>query len=418
MPDTSAAEAVSPETPAVEAAETPELSSASFTDLLKQYEQSHSTTSDSGQKQISATVAALTADSALLDIGYKTEGILPLTAFKTPPSPGDHFTVTVKGRDEDGYYQLSLLKFAQPKDFTSLEEAFAAKGIVAGTVTGVVKGGLTVDVGARAFLPASRSGARDAAEMEKLVGQDIRVRITKLEIEGEDPSARDAVDIVVDRRSVLEEEEKAGRATRLAEINEGDIVHGTVRSLAPYGAFVDIGGTDGLLHISDIAWTRIAKPEDALSIGDALELKVLKADAASGKISLGLKQLQPHPWDAVPGKYTVGDRVRGTVTRDMDFGSFVELEPGVDGLIHISEMSWAKKFASPATCSKSATPSKPWSSASTPPPAAWPSASNKPSATPGPTSPKNSPSAPSSKPRSSASPSSEPSFNSPKASKA
>jgi small subunit ribosomal protein S1 len=331
---------IAPESPEInEAPETQE----SFQDLLKQYDQSHASISESGQKQIPATVAALTADSALLDIGYKTEGILPLTAFTTPPAVGDPFIVTVKGRDEDGYYQLSLLKFAQPKDFSSLEEAFSAKGIVAGTVTAVVKGGLTVDVGARAFLPASRSGARDAAEMEKLVGQQIRVRITKLEIEDEA-----AADVVVDRRSVLEEEEKATKASRLAEIAVDQIVQGTVRSLAPYGAFVDIGGTDGLLHISDIAWTRISQPEDVLSVGDSLELKVLKIDPVTGKISLGLKQLLPHPWDAVPERYKVGDRVSGTVTRDADFGSFVELEPGVEGLIHISEMAWGKKVRKPS----------------------------------------------------------------------
>jgi small subunit ribosomal protein S1 len=329
-------------TPEVEASEVeaPETTPEDFKDLLKQYEQSHAHASDSGRKQINATVAAITPDSVLLDIGYKTEGILPLTAFTALPALGASFIVTVKGRDSDGYYELSLLKFAQPKDFSSLEEAFAAKGIVSGTVTGVVKGGLTVDVGARAFLPASRSGTRDAAEMEKLVGQEIRVRITKLDVEDED--------VVVDRRSVVEEDERASKATRLAEIKEGDVVSGTVRSLTAYGAFVDIGGTDGLLHISDIAWNRIAKPDEVISVGESLGLKILKIDADTGKISLGLKQLQPHPWDAVPGKYKVGDRVTGTVTRDADFGSFVELEAGVEGLIHISEMAWGKKVRKPS----------------------------------------------------------------------
>jgi small subunit ribosomal protein S1 len=329
-------------TPEVKASEVeaPETTPEDFKDLLKQYEQSHAHASDSGRKQINATVAAITPDSVLLDIGYKTEGILPLTAFTALPALGASFIVTVKGRDSDGYYELSLLKFAQPKDFSSLEEAFAAKGIVSGTVTGVVKGGLTVDVGARAFLPASRSGTRDAAEMEKLVGQEIRVRITKLDVEDED--------VVVDRRSVVEEDERASKATRLAEIKEGDVVSGTVRSLTAYGAFVDIGGTDGLLHISDIAWNRIAKPDEVISVGESLGLKILKIDADTGKISLGLKQLQPHPWDAVPGKYKVGDRVTGTVTRDADFGSFVELEAGVEGLIHISEMAWGKKVRKPS----------------------------------------------------------------------
>jgi small subunit ribosomal protein S1 len=319
----------------------------SFGDLLREYDRSHSAGhTDSGQKQIQATVVSLTADAVLLDIGYKTEGILPLTAFTTtPPAPGDTIIVTPRGsRDEDGYYQLTLLKIAQPKDLTSLQEAYDQKSVIAGTVTAANKGGFTIDVaGIRAFLPASRSGSRDQADSEKLVGQEIRVRITKLEIENED-----VTDMVVDRRSVLEDEEKATRTARLAEIQEGQIVHGSVRSLTPYGAFVDIGGTDGLLHISDISWTRVNKPDDVLSVGDSLDLKVLKSDATTGKISLGLKQLLPHPWDAVPGKYHIGDRVRGTVTRDTDFGSFIEIEPGVEGLVHISEMSWNKKVRKPS----------------------------------------------------------------------
>src|SRR6202042_2244442 len=186
------------------------------------------------------------------DIGFKSEGILPLTAFaaaKEPPKPGDALQVSVKGRDEDGYYQLSLFRTAIPKDWTSLEKAFAEKSHIVGTVPGVVKGGLHVDVGVRAFLPASRSGARDAAEMEKLIGQEIRVRITKLDVADED--------LVVDRRVVTEEEALESKARRHAEIEEGAIVDGTVRSLADYGAFIDLGVVDGLLHISDIAWSRV-----------------------------------------------------------------------------------------------------------------------------------------------------------------
>lgn len=323
--------------------ETPE-STESFDALLKQYAQSHASISEDGRKQINATVAAITAESVLLDIGYKTEGILPLTAFSGKEIVlGDHFLVTVKGRDEDGYYQLSLLRVAQPKDFTSLEEAFAAKAIIAGTVTAAIKGGFSVDVGVRAFMPSSRSGTRDASEAEKLVGQDIQVRITKFEKEDEETA-----DIVVDRRSVMEEEERSSKERRFSEINEGETISGTVRSLADYGAFIDIGGTDGLLHISDIAWTRVANPADILTVGQQLEVKVLKIDPATRKISLGLKQLQPHPWDSVPDKYKIGDRVRGTVTRDADFGAFVELEPGIEGLVHISEMSWGKKVRKPS----------------------------------------------------------------------
>jgi small subunit ribosomal protein S1 len=332
-----------PNTPSPLPSEAPETTE-SFDALLKQYDQAHAPTTEDGRKQINASVAAITADSVLLDIGYKTEGILPLTAFSGKEvKPGDHFLVTVKGRDEDGYYQLSMLRVAQPKDFTSLEEAFASKAIIPGTVTAAIKGGFSVDVGVRAFMPASRSGVREAADMEKLVGQEIFVRISKFEKEDEETA-----DVVVDRRSVMEEEERAGKERRFAEINEGDIVSGTVRSLADYGAFIDIGGTDGLLHISDIAWNRIANPADILTVGQQLDVKVLKIDPATRKISLGLKQLLPHPWDAVSTKYFIGERIRGTVTRDADFGAFVELEPGVEGLVHISEMSWGKKVRKPS----------------------------------------------------------------------
>jgi small subunit ribosomal protein S1 len=241
----------------------------------------------------------------------------------------------VKGRDEDGYYEVTLHKVARPKDWSSLEEAFAAKAIVSGTVTGVVKGGLTVDIGTRAFMPASRSGVRDAAEMEKLVGVEIRCRITKLDVADED--------VVVDRRAVVEEEERQARDERYSQIRENEIVTGTVRSLTEYGAFVDLGGADGLLHISDIGWHRVEKPSDVLEVGQRIEAKVLKVDAQTQKISLGMKQLLAHPWDAVPEKFHLGDRVTGVVTRTTDFGAFVELEPGVEGLVHVSEMSWAKK---------------------------------------------------------------------------
>jgi small subunit ribosomal protein S1 len=206
-------------------------------------------------------------------------------------------------------------------------------------VTGVVKGGFSVDVGVRAFMPASRSGARDAADMEKLVGQQIRCRIIKLDVDDED--------VVVDRRAVAEEEGRSTKERRYQELKEGDTVSGEVRSLAPYGAFVDIGGVDALLHIGDISWSRIGKPEDELSVGQQIEAKVLKIDADKQRISVGMKQLLPHPWDAVAATLKVGDRVRGTVTRVTDFGAFVELEPGVEGLIHLSEMSWAKKVRKP-----------------------------------------------------------------------
>jgi small subunit ribosomal protein S1 len=203
---------------------------------------------------------------------------------------------------------------------------------------------LSVDVGVRAFMPASRSGVRDAAEMEKLVGQEIRCRITKLDVTEED--------VVVDRRVIAEEEERATKERRYSEVKEGETVRGTVRSLADYGAFVDIGGVDGLLHVAEISWSRVNKPSDLLSVGQEIEARVLKVDPDKRRISLGMKQLLPHPWDAAPDKYKAGERVRGTVTRLMDFGAFVELEPGVEGLIHVSEMSWSKKVRKPSDAVK------------------------------------------------------------------
>jgi len=310
-------------------------STESFKDLLTQFEKGHpQKRAEGGGRE--GTVITVTADSVLVDIGFKTEGILPLTAFQAEAvKPGDKLLVTIKGRDPEGYYELVRGKIDRPTDWPTLERAFAEKTTIMGMVTGVVKGGLTVDVGVRAFMPASRSGVRDAAEMEKLVGQEIRCRITKLDATEED--------VVVDRRVISEEEERAGKQRRYSEVKEGDAVHGTVRSLTDYGAFVDIGGVDGLLHVSDISWNRVNKPSDLLSVGQEVEARVLKIDSDKRRISLGMKQLQPHPWDAVAGKYQAGERVRGGVTRLMEFGAFVELEPGIEGLIHISEMSWGKK---------------------------------------------------------------------------
>lgn len=311
-------------------------SNESFGEILSEFQKSHSRKTE-GSKQLQGTVISVTAEAVLLDIGYKSEGILPLAALKGETlKPGDKALVTVKGRDLDGYYELSLFKVERPMDWSALEKAFADKSSVLGTVTAVVKGGFSVDVGVRAFMPASRSGVREAADMEKLVGQEIRCRIIKLDVTDED--------VVVDRRAIADEEERAAKDRLYGQIKEGDTVSGTVRSLTDYGAFVDLGGVDALLHVSDISWGRVNQPSDVLSMGQPIEVKVLKVANEGGKkrISIGLKQLQPHPWDPVPQKYTIGDRVRGTVTRLMDFGAFVELEPGVEGLIHISEMSWVK----------------------------------------------------------------------------
>lgn len=329
-----------PNTP--ESDPTPE-NTESFGDLLSKYEQSHSRKTEDGGKQLQGTVIAVSAESVFLDIGFKSEGILPLAPFQgagESVNPGDTFTVSVKGRDADGYYELSRFKTALPKDWSALERAFTDKTTIMGTVTAIVKGGLNVDVGVRAFMPASRSGVRDTAEMEKLIGQEIRCRVIKLEVTEED--------VVVDRRVVTEEEERSTKEKRYSEMKEGDMVHGEVRSLTDYGAFVDLGGVDGLLHVSDLAWGRINKPSDLLTVGQQIEARVLKIDPEKRRISLGMKQLQPHPWDSFADKYQTGERVRGVVTRVTDFGAFVELEPGIEGLIHVSEMSWAKKVRTPS----------------------------------------------------------------------
>ena len=315
----------------------------SFGDILSQYEQSHSHRVEEGKRGLEGTVIAVTGESVYLDIGFKTEGIIPLADFQSAGEtvkPGDKMPVSIKGRDPEGYYELSRTKVERPKDWTSLEKAFADKTPIAGVITAVVKGGVSVDVGVRAFMPASRSGARDAAEMEKLVGQEISCRIIKLEVADED--------VVVDRRAVLEEEERASKDRRYSEIKEGETVHGVVRSLADYGAFVDVGGVDALLHVADISWSRVNKPADALAVGQEIEAKVLKVDAAKRRIAIGLKQLLPHPWDLASEKYKTGDRVTGAITRVTDFGAFVELEKGIEGLIHLSEMSWSKKTRKPA----------------------------------------------------------------------
>src|SRR5208337_2081099 len=252
----------------------------SFEDILSRYEQSHSHRAEDGSKQLEGTVIAVSAESVFLDIGYKSEGILPLTVFQSAGEtvkPGDKFLVSVKGRDPEGYYELSRSSISRPTDWSALEQAFAEKATIVGTVTAVVKGGFSVDVGVRAFMPASRSGTRDAAEMENLVGKEVRCRIIKLEIADED--------VVVDRRAVMEEEQQGAQERRYGELSEGDTVSGTVRSLTSYGAFVDLGGVDGLLHVGDMAWSRVKDPADLLSVGQQIEARVLKIEPEKRRIS-------------------------------------------------------------------------------------------------------------------------------------
>jgi small subunit ribosomal protein S1 len=300
----------------------------SFADILSEFDKSHHHAGGT----MEGTVVSVTADAVFVDIGRKMDGVLPPDPRLTP---GTKVVVSIRGRDEDGTILLSTLKVEVPKDWSGLEAAFANKSTISGIVTESVKGGLRVDVGMRAFMPASRSGVRDVSDLAKLVGQTIECRITKLDKEAED--------LVVDRRVVLEELEKQAKQAAFEGLQEGQIVRGTIRSLTDFGAFVDLGGIDGLLHISDMTYARGAKPADVVKAGDQMDVKILKISREKRKISLGLKQLQPDPWEAAASKYEAGQRIRGKVARVADFGAFVELEAGLEGLIHVSEMSWTKR---------------------------------------------------------------------------
>jgi small subunit ribosomal protein S1 len=305
-------------------------SETSFSDLLSEFEQTH----HSRGETVDGTVVSVTAEAVFVDIGRKMDGVITPDA-KHTYKKGDKVLVSIRGRDEEGNYTLSTIKVETPRDWSGLEAAFANKRTISGTVLEIVKGGLRVDVGVRAFMPASRSGAREQPDMEKLVGQEIECRITKLDTESED--------VVVDRRVVIEERERQAKQEAFERLEEGAVVRGTVRSLMDFGAFVDLGGVDGLLHVSDMAWSRNVKPSDVVTAGESIEVKILKVNRETRKIALGLKQLAPDPWAVAPEKYQQGSRVRGKVARVADFGAFVELEPGIEGLIHVSEMSWTKK---------------------------------------------------------------------------
>ncbi len=331
--------------PAGDTENTQQLSAGeSFGDILSEFEESHRRASEGRGESYQGTVVAVSSEFVFVDIGFKTEGVIPVEEFRNPAGKldvqrGDQLVVSIKGRGSDGYYLLSKIKVERPKDWSGLESAFAEKRTIAGVVTGVIKGGLSVDVGVRAFLPASRSGVRETADLEQMVGQEITCKIIKLDVADED--------VVVDRRAVLEEEEAKARDLAFEALQEGAVVRGTVRTLTDFGAFIDLGGVDGLLHVADMSWGRVGKPADVLTAGDSVEVKILKIDRQSRRISLGMKQLQPDPWSLAGTKYPVGERVRGKVTRVVDFGAFVELEPGVEGLIRLFDMTWSKKPVKP-----------------------------------------------------------------------
>jgi small subunit ribosomal protein S1 len=294
---------------------------------------------------VQGIVVSLRGDGVFVDVGDKSEAFLPYPSSRGSEKPnwkpGDSIEVMITGRSAEGYIELQSTAAHRPSEFNQLEAAFDAGSILVGKVLEGVKGGLAVDVGgARGFLPASRSGERDQESLEELIGQEIRFRIAQLDI--------DDRNVVLDRRSVVDDERRQQRRQVVEDLNVGDVVKGVVRNIRDFGAFVDIGGVDALLHISDISWARVDNVGAVLKLGDELEVKVLRIAEEGRRIAVGRKQLESDPWATVETRFAVGDRVRGAVTRLKDFGAFVELLPGAEGLIHVSEMSWARRIHHPS----------------------------------------------------------------------
>ncbi len=282
----------------------------------------------------------------MLDVGYKSDGIIPAEQFTEEElkalAPGDEIEVLLEAaEDSHGNILLSRDKAKKLQAWEELNRAYQTGEPVKGTVTAAIKGGLTIDLdGVPAFLPGSQIDLKPVQHQERMVGQVLDLRIIKMH------SGRG--NIVLSRRAILEEAQKEQREATLASLAEGQIVNGVVKNITDYGAFVDLGGIDGLLHVTDISWSRIGHPSAALKVGDRVEVVVLKFDREKQKVSLGMKQRTPDPWQSVTEKYPVGGRVRGKVTSLAEYGAFVELEEGVEGLVHVSEMSWTQKIKHPS----------------------------------------------------------------------
>ncbi|MCX5620084.1 MULTISPECIES: 30S ribosomal protein S1 [Bombella] len=291
-------------------------------------------------------VIRLTDDHVIVDVGLKSEGRVALREFGPPGAtpdikPGDEFELFIERyEDRDGSIVLSREKARREEAWTALEGAFAHNQRVNGTIYGRVKGGFTVDLGgAMAFLPGSQVDIRPVRDVGPLMGQPQPFQILKMD--------RARGNIVVSRRAVLEETRAEQRSELIQGLKEGMILDGVVKNITDYGAFVDLGGVDGLLHVTDIAWKRINHPSEALQIGQPVRVQVIRFNSDTQRISLGMKQLEADPWENVAVKYPVNARFTGRVTNITDYGAFVELEPGVEGLVHVSEMSWTKKNVHP-----------------------------------------------------------------------
>ncbi len=295
---------------------------------------------------VKGRVIRLERDYVFVDIGFKSEGQIPINQFcdrdgNLKVSIGDEVEVLlVAPENEFGEIVLSKDRADQYRVWHKLEEAFQKNEEVSGRIVQKVKGGLQVDVGVPAFLPGSQIDVRPQRNLDKFVGTEMGFRILKF--------SKERGNIVLSRRVVLEEERKALRQDTLDQLAEGVVMEGTVKNITDYGAFIDLGGIDGLLHITDMSWGRVNHPSEVLTTGQTVPVVVLKYDAEKQRVSLGMKQLQPNPWEQVQARYTPGDRVRGKVVSIADYGAFVKLEEGIEGLIHVSEMNWSKKLKHPS----------------------------------------------------------------------
>jgi small subunit ribosomal protein S1 len=294
---------------------------------------------------VEGRVVAIADVGAVVDIGGKTEALIPAGEFMEADQPirldpGQNIEVQLTGEHKDGYLVVSYQRARRRRVWANLDKAYHDKSMLTGRIVDRVKGGLVVDVGVRAFLPASQVDLRPVHELEEWKDRDIEIRVLKLN--------RKRGNVVVSRRAVLEDEQKLQRQKLMESITEGQIFHGTVKSITSYGVFVDIGGVDGLLHVSDLSWGRVANPVDVVRPGDELDVQVLKFDREKMRVSLGRRQLLPDPWATVPERFPVSARVQGRVVGVADYGAFVELDSGVEGLVHVSEMSWSKRKQHPS----------------------------------------------------------------------
>ncbi len=298
-----------------------------------------------GDKLVTGTVIKQTEKHLVVDVGLKSEGLVPIEQVQDHTgavkfNPGDVIDVVIEREEPEGGYLVSYERAQRLRVWDTIEKAANEKTPVIGTVVSRVKGGLTVDIGLKAFLPGSQIEIRPVRNLDGYLGQQIEIRVIKLN--------KKRGNVVVSRKEILEEEQNAKRSTTLEHLGEGAILTGTVKNLTDYGAFVDLGGIDGLLHITDMSWGRLTHPRDLVNVGDEIQVKVLKFDKDKQRVSLGFKQLTPDPWLDASERYPVGAHVKGRVLSVTDYGAFVELEQGIEGLVHLSEMTWSKRLKHPS----------------------------------------------------------------------